>query len=63
MNEQFVSQKLTTLEEAQQKAEEAAAVIQARYPRSYVKWINTHTLRVFTRYHTPIATINLETLQ
>lgn len=59
----LVSGKLSTLEEAQQKAEEAAGVIQARFPGSFTKWINTHTLRVFTRFNTPVATINLETLQ
>lgn len=61
--EQMVPQKLSTLEEAQIKAEEAASVIQARYPGSYVQWINTMTLRVFTRYKTPLATIHLESLQ
>jgi hypothetical protein len=59
----MVSPKLDTLEEAQAKAEEAASVIQARFPNSYVKWVNTQTLRVFTRIGKPIATIHLETLQ
>jgi hypothetical protein len=63
MTEQAVSQKLTTLQEAQEKAEEAAGVIQARYPGSYVKWINTQTLRVFTKADAPLATIHLETIQ
>lgn len=59
----LVSQKLSTLEEAQAKAEEAASVIQGRYPGSYVRWVNPHALRVFTRYDTPLATIHLETVQ
>lgn len=62
-DEQFVSQKLDSWEEAQQKAEDAAAVIQQRFPRSFVKWIDTKTLRVFKADCTPIATIHLETHQ
>lgn len=61
--DQCVSQKLGTLEEARAKAEEAANVIQSRYPGSYVKWINTQTLRVFTKLDAPLATIHLESLQ
>lgn len=61
--DQMVSKKLDTLEEAQAQAEEAASVIQTRYPGSYVKWVNAMTLRVFTRYKTPLATIHLESLQ
>lgn len=59
----FKSDPLKTLEQAQQKAEEAAAVIQDRFSGSYVKWINTQTLYVFSKLHARIATIHLETLQ
>lgn len=63
MTGEAVSNKLTTLEEAQQKAEDAAAVIQARYRGSYTRWENERTLRVFNRLDQAIATISLESVQ
>jgi hypothetical protein len=62
MSDQLVSQKLSTLEEAQQKAEDAAAVIQSRFRGSYTRWENERTLRVFNRLDQAIATISLESL-
>lgn len=63
MSDPLVSNKLDTLEQAQEKAEEAASVIQARFPGSYTRWVNTQTLRVFSKLHKPVATIHLETVQ
>lgn len=62
-SDSLVSGKLDTLELAQQKAEEAASVIQARFRGSYVRWENERTLRVFNRLDQAIATIHLESVQ
>lgn len=62
-SDSLVSGKLDTLEQAQEKAEEAASVIQARFPGSYVRWENARTLRIYNKLKQPIATINLESLQ
>lgn len=63
MSETVVSKKLTTMEEARAKAEEAAGVIQAYYPGSFTKWISPQRLQIMDRFNNPVATVHLETLQ
>lgn len=62
VSNKLVSGKLS-LEQAKAKAEEAASVLQARFPGSYSQWIDSKVLRVFQEDDTPIATIHLESLQ
>lgn len=63
MNDQMVSNKLDTLKEAQEKCEEAARIVQRHYPGSYLKWISSTILRVFSRSHEGVATFHVEKLQ
>lgn len=61
--EKVVSNKLETIGQAQEKAEEGARVIQERYPGSYMMWINARILRVYSKEHKIVATIHVETVQ
>lgn len=63
MANDFISEKMDSLEAAQQKAEDAAAVIQTRFPGSYVRWIDSTRLCVHAQGGKRIATIHLENIQ
>ncbi len=61
-SDSMVSGKLATLAEAREKAEDAARIIQGRFPGSYVRWENERMLKVISNGRS-VATIIMESLQ
>lgn len=61
--DQFVSNRKLTLEEAQAKANEAACIVMARFPGSYIHSPDYLTYAVMSKENQKIATIHVESLQ